>query len=397
MLSALPAHSLTHLDLTLPPTGMVDAAALSSALARLTNLQQLRLEKWQGLPMAGSCLGGILQLCRLTMLQLGGNWWGDNDNLAQVLAQPLPLRRLELNPQDTLPVLDLSKLEQLEQLTVQYDLPDGSALPVQLQQLHLEAWEGAGIMSALLPLQQLQRLSLFQGFAEQQPLLPLAQLPALQHVSLQYSEPHEAAAAAAAWPQLPQLRALSISFDDHEPLPSQVAAILDAIAASTQLTRLSLAARRSRSGDADAVQPVAACSKLAGLKNLRDLRISPGSKLVPGDVRALTALTGLTRLRLSGLGPAVDDAAAIALPCSLKQLQHLDLGHCELGNMACCAAIGQLVQLTELVLQGCSGLTRAGLLMMAGLSHLQQLRVEGSRQLLDAHLQEFWAAVRHKH
>lgn len=138
------------------------------------------------------------------------------------------------------------------------------------------------------------------------------------------------------------------------------------------------------------------CGKLGGLTNLQELCISGRSKLVAGDARALTTLTGLTELNLSGLGAAVNDAAAGALACSLKQLQHLNLGRCELGDMVCCVAIGQLTQLTTLGLCSSSGLTREGLMLLTGLTRLQQLWVGGCAQVTDNHVEEFWAAVRPK-
>jgi Leucine-rich repeat (LRR) protein len=279
----------------------------------------------------------------------------------------------------------------MQELVLRLQLPVGSVLPVQLQQLHLQAWYSSDAVSVVLPLQQLQRLSLAQGFTEHQPLLQLAQLPALQHLSVEYTEAHVAAAGAAVWLQLPQLRELEITFGDEAPLPSHIAAILDVHAACTQLTRLHLEAVQSLSEEYAYAQPVAACSKLAGLKNLRNLCIAQGSKLVPKDVRALTALTGLTQLVLSGLESAVDidDVAATALACSLKQLQHLDLSDCTLGGMVCLAAIGQLTQLTGLHFSGL-WMNREDLMLLTGLSRLQQL--EADMCIEDENT--FWATVR---
>jgi hypothetical protein len=63
LLAALPAHSLTHLDLHLAPSGSrpSSSATLSAALARLTGLQQLQLHSsvdartgsYERLPLAG--------------------------------------------------------------------------------------------------------------------------------------------------------------------------------------------------------------------------------------------------------------------------------------------------------------------------------------------------------
>jgi hypothetical protein len=89
----------------------------------------------------------------------------------------------------------------------------------------------------------------------------------------------------------------------------------------------------------------------------------------------------------------VDDVAATALASSLKQLQHLHLVDCALGDMACLAAIGQLTQLTELNLWGCTGLTRQSLMLLTGLFRLQQLHVDTRRPAMAAHAQEFWSAM----
>uniref|UniRef100_A0A383VLW3 Uncharacterized protein n=1 Tax=Tetradesmus obliquus TaxID=3088 RepID=A0A383VLW3_TETOB len=247
-------------------------------------------------------------------------------------------------------------------------------------------------MSAVLPLQQLQRFALSQGFEERLPLLQVAQLPSLQQLSLLCWNASEAAPSATAWAHVLQLCALTIMLEEEAPPQSTMTAILDGIAACTQLTELHLkASAAAPNGDDSKRQAVAVCGKLGGLTNLQELCISGRSKLVAGDARALTTLTGLTELNLSGLGAAVNDAAAGALARSLKQLQHLNLGRCELGDM-----LGQLTQLTTLGLCSSSGLTQEGLMLLTGLTRLQQLWVGGCAQVTDNHVEEFWAAVRPK-
>jgi hypothetical protein len=68
ILSALPAHSLTQLDLSCGPQGggTLDAAAVSAALGRLSSLQQLRLSGPHIASTSGNCLASVLQLSRLT-------------------------------------------------------------------------------------------------------------------------------------------------------------------------------------------------------------------------------------------------------------------------------------------------------------------------------------------
>jgi hypothetical protein len=406
MLRLLPAHSLTQLDLSLgtEPRGLVKALAVSAAVARLSNLQQLRLSSAGKQSLRGNCLACVPQLSRLTSLVLKGNWCGSMSMLQQLLSQPLQLLQLlvancEFGEHAIISVGKMTQLKALE--TVGFRLSERSELPAQLQHIVADARQPQAL-SVMLPLQQLQRLRLCIDFPDQQPLLQLVQLPALQHMSLHYSSVNAAAGAAAAWPQLPQLRELDIvSRGDVVPLPSQMAALLAALAQCSSLTKLQLQVLESPTGSMYDVRAVAACGKLAGLTNLRDLHIYLGSRLTPGDVGALTALTGLTRLWLDDLGSAVDDAAAAALACSLTQLQDLDLGGCELGSMTCLAAIAQLVHLTSLNIDDfdCdypldSKLTREGLMLLTGLTRLQELELCRNDEVTDEVVDEFWAALR---
>jgi hypothetical protein len=119
---------------------------------------------------------------------------------------------------------------------------------------------------------------------------------------------------------------------------------------------------------------------------------------VPGhhhdESLALKALIGLTQLVLADAGAAVDDHVATSLASNLRQLQHLDLFECDLGDMGCLAAIGQtLTQLTELQLRRSSKMTQAGLMQLTTLVRLQQLGVDRNEEVTDGVLREFWAAV----
>jgi hypothetical protein len=189
-----------------------------------------------------------------------------------------------------------------------------------------------------------------------------------------------AAATAAAWRHVPQLRELSIrtiTLLDIEASRQDLANILAGLAAATSLTNLSLLLHADWPANDGEAAVVAACASLAGLTNLSSLAFEDGTRLAPGDVLALTALTGLTRLQLASMGNGVGTAAAVALARSLQQLQHLDLQKCSinLSNVQLMSAIGQLSQLTELRLNGNSGLSRQGLMQLAGLSQLRQLGV----------------------
>jgi hypothetical protein len=147
----------------------------------------------------------------------------------------------------------MERLTQLQQLTASSCFPAGSMLPVQLQTLQLgPCMDAAGFAAAVMPLQQLQHLTLQVCFREAEPLLRLQQLPALPHLSLSYGAmpvrdivaPGAVVAAvetASAWPQLLQLRELCLSFGGAGTVSEPYAAvILEAIAASTGLTQLQL-------------------------------------------------------------------------------------------------------------------------------------------------------------
>jgi hypothetical protein len=413
VLSALPAHSLTQLDLSLfqrAPGSTLDASAVSAAVAQLSSLQQLRLSTSNKSSSTGNCLASVPQLSRLTSLALHGNWWGSDEMLQQLLSQPLPLQQLFIirypydAPQE-LAVLDLVRMTQFTDLkSYGWGFAEGSVLPAQLQRFEADAPQ-PHLLSALLPLKQLQWLRLYVGFPDQQPLLRLAQLPALQHISLQYTAASAAAGATATWPQLPQLRELDISgYDIDAPEPSETAAILDAVARCSGLTNLWLQVLEEPTESSKDEQVSAACGKLAGLTNLQELCIDLKSELAPGTAIALTALTGLTSLSLNNQMSAVDDATAAALARSLTQLQHLELEGCELGSMTCLAAIGKLVHLTFLSIDthvdpdvcNCGRLTREGLMQLTGLTRLQHLEVIGrqnNKEITASDVGEFWATV----
>jgi hypothetical protein len=112
-----------------------------------------------------------------------------------------------------------------------------------------------------------------------------------------------------------------------------------------------------------------------------------------GDALALSALTNLTRLNLSGMRAGVGDLAASALACSLKQLRHLDLTDCNLGSLACVPPMAQLVHLTQLQLCGNVEVTQQGLMLLTKLSNLQQLEFERAPEVTDDVVAKIWAAV----
>jgi hypothetical protein len=426
MLSALQVQHLTHVKLSSSDKAVIDSSALSMALARLSNLKQLHTGDMSDASL-GAALTTLVQLFQLTLLECDSMWpldWQDDLEeptyvlathvslaLQQLLAQPLPLRSLQLPywGRYQLPVLNMALLTKLTELsTGNGGLAEATVLPTQLQWLQIHSSAGGHSIAPLtrLDLKQLQHLSV-RGDVKQPQLLQrlqLAQLPALTHLALQYDAEyhrHTAAATASAWPLLPQLRELEIVHDWRPPSQSQWEAILAGAAAAACLTKLTLDARMvsgelqeeeeaSFNSDNDVgerwASEVAACASLAKLTCLQDLTIGGGDvweydfwklNLVRGDALALTALTRLTHLGLSFAQHGVGTAVATALACSLQQLQSLHLIDCclQLGSaegLACLEAIGRLTQLTCLSLGGNEGLTPQGLMQLTRLCRLEQ-------------------------
>ncbi|KAF6253307.1 hypothetical protein COO60DRAFT_1628266 [Scenedesmus sp. NREL 46B-D3] len=187
-----------------------------------------------------------------------------------------------------------------------------------------------------------------------------------------YNDRQHLAASAVTWPQLPQLRELSMRHGLDvlkEPSRQEWQAILNGMAASTNLTKLDLDVSYGWSYGVDLYEGGVGggtwdtpSARLAGLTILRELSIHiqkcskpflPGELVVPGAALTLAALTGLTHLDLWGLDAAVGDEAATALAGSCRQLRHLKLNYCHLDSMACLANVALLTQLTCLGLYGC--------------------------------------------
>jgi hypothetical protein len=336
-LSALPAQHLTKLELHVPAETS-SPGSLPDLLARLSNLQELHLvSKSEQVP--SSCLAGIAQLRQLTQLLLSGEYWAWEDmqqGLQQLFAQPLPLQRLQLNRLWEEPYsnvdktgLDLSGLTQLVELVTD-KLSKVWVLPTQLTNLHVESVDEASTLQPLRGHQQLQHLAFGVFFGDpgmnsmQALVQTVASMPALQHLDLRYQYAGDAAESALSWKQLP-LRDLRIDVDDSfPPTETEMASILQGLAAAASLTKLELEAwcvadRDENDGEDEFGEPVwkhapvAACATLAQLTGLKDLCISQYSMLPPGDALALTALTNLTRLVIDGLGAGVGSTAAAAL------------------------------------------------------------------------------------
>jgi hypothetical protein len=219
LVAALPAHSLTHLDLCLASGGSSnDSAALSAALARLTSLKQLRLFGSYGrYEVSGECLISLAQVTQLTSLNLAGSWSQLTRPLQQLLALPLPLRRLQLDFDrcryqlccSEISITHLTALTEFLAPELGNDLM--VQLPAQLQMLQLGAALGKQT-DVLFSLQQLQRLA-FRVVIDKETLLRLTQLPALQELALAYEDSESAVAHARVWRELPQLRELSVQYE----------------------------------------------------------------------------------------------------------------------------------------------------------------------------------------
>jgi hypothetical protein len=324
MLAALPAHSLTRLemDFAFSSSSSLNGQSMSAALAQISNLQQLQLGTSSQTSVPGSCLAGIVQLSQLTSLRLEGMWSELDESLQQLLAQPLPLQQLHLELICTWgsePVLQLAAQSQLTQLIYSEDLSEQTTLPQQL--LHLECWQPQGIsFFTVLELQQLQRLRILADSVSQSELLQVAQLPALQQLALMYNDLQGASRAASCWAQLPQLCEFIV--DNHGlARRRRLPGVLAGITAATSLTKLVLDGWAALFDDMDVSEDeeadaegaangaqgalladVPTCASLARLPGLRHLAIQSASKLAPDDALALTALTGLTHLALQQYG-----------------------------------------------------------------------------------------------
>jgi hypothetical protein len=193
--------------------------------------------------------------------------------LQQLLAQPLPLRVLQLDADEEMPLLDLANLTQLHRFSNASE--QKAIFPPQLQQLDL-SWLPAAQYSALMPLQQLHHLKFAVYDDESSPLLRLAQLPALQQLSLEYQFAAHAAGTAAAWREMRPLCELALDFSNETPSIRQWRVILSGLAAATHLTKLQLhAVRGGGGGDAQGDEGVrgAVCFQLTGLTDLKELSV----------------------------------------------------------------------------------------------------------------------------
>jgi hypothetical protein len=319
-LAVLPAASLTALDLDLGCSSpQLNVPKWIAALTSLSNLQALRLSSANTCPVRPAykiparCLLALPQLSRLTALTLAGQHWslkGLPEALQQLLTRSPPLlHQVHLLWWVQPWRLDIRHLTRLTELKIEMPMPHGAVLPAQLQCPTMQICKPAGSpgrrehkyasnLAAVMPLQQLQELTLTVNFPEPEVLLPLGSLPALQQLCLLYNGAKDAAAQAAAWPLLPQLRELLLHYFDAQTEQSMVE-MLAAMAALTRLTKLQMpvTVMAPVPGQDSSVEgnfftqlagqlvgyPV--CSSLAGMTGLKDLQID-GAWRCSGTVSA---------------------------------------------------------------------------------------------------------------
>jgi hypothetical protein len=251
VLGALPAATITHLDLELYMTARVPAG-IETAVANLSNLQHLALAGGRdGGAVLREMLPSIQTLGQLTALKVAGNLNQDGSvKLYNLLREPCDtwrqqLQVLSLNlPNSAMRGLDLSGLDGLRELrlagnagcsrTDASDAADdsddedaivdrsGLLLPTGLQQLDLQGeWTMLEAGEAPLPkcvdisaLKQLQRAALLIGpqamHVTDTSLLQLTAVPALQHLTLLYEDVSAVAQHADVWQAQPGLAHISI-------------------------------------------------------------------------------------------------------------------------------------------------------------------------------------------
>jgi hypothetical protein len=350
-------------------------------------------------------------------------YWSKLNHLEQLLALPLPLQQLQLDfgPYQLCGVREIS-ISHLTALT-ELSAPDWGdvltlQLPMQLQTLQLGA-PYSDQFDALSRLQQLRCLSIGVVDPEKEPLLHLAQLPALQELSLRYDTGDVVAAAATApvWCKLPQLRGLFVGYESSSVTDRQLAKITSGLAAATGLTKLQLTGESCHHGEEPMyahsesesetaleqyAYPCSLCRSLARLTRLRDLSIATGLRapemssgcwLRAEGVQALTALTELTRLVLVNRDgrfqhwPGDRDVVALVSGMAAAQLRELELEYFDTYSAQCMATISRMTQLTRLWLPGSEqwqdDASQRELLLLSGLSSLRRLLLYSVEEVAD--------------
>ncbi|WIA14380.1 hypothetical protein OEZ85_002909 [Tetradesmus obliquus] len=396
-------------------SGSVLSGKLAGALASLTNLRQLHLkgdgereDHYQG-----ELLAPVAALTQLTLLQISSICV----SLGQLEQLPASLQQLELphcyiddddDDAGEARVFRLSHLTCLTHFTLVLDCEnngrssDSWQLPLQL--LELTAGCGENSMEPILPrlggvsaLQQLRRLLLCCCFEAQQDLLALTGLSALTDIELRYYE-DLIGLQTSAWAQLPQLHSLHVEilngdFDDGEGFQGVMAGITAAIS----LRRLHLDLREG--AYASDMRPEL-FGYLTGLRQLQELCVRArhttpvSTESDAAAIMQLTALTGLTQLKVSAW--AAGDVGAAVLACGLPQLRKLKLYYASIESRAALLAIGKLSQLQHPDVRRNAfgdGECLQLLTQLCALTRLDLASKDGKRPTKQQ-MASFWAAVR---
>jgi hypothetical protein len=397
LLGALPAHSLTRLEFSLPSERSgVSGQAVAAALAQLSNLRQLRLSNYSAAGKFGACLAGIPQLGRLTSFCLdptSEETAADHDELGSQLQQLVdrapPLQQLQLGIDSTplgknwydnldtryLPVLDLSGLAQLEEFGTSRRLPEGFVLPAQLQRLQLGLCEEASHLASVVVLQQLEQLSMPIESRDPGVLLSLSQLKSLQHLLLEYYDAAAAVVDAPAWRQLP-LRELYQEYADNSShiTGPMMEALVEGIAAATTLTRLQMEAWLAQEWvDAAAAAAAAAAAVAAAAPALA--AAAAAVQAPPAAPAAAAAVAGDEQPEVIWVHDSASEEEEVGIGVMDSDESVDDTVYRAPCSVAACASLARLTQLKHLSFRTFSPscLVRGDVMALTALTNLTHL------------------------
>lgn len=393
LLAALPAATLTYLDLH------VDRSPWFGNMGMLTSLRRLRLMMDHApSDTVNNCLREVGRLRGLTQLQLADV----PDDGCDMQLLPANLQLLDLTYEGYEEVTSMSQalvnlqhLTSLQHLTIAAErLADGSSLPENLQSVGVcGQWAANGLLG-ISSLHQVTSIQLIGSFLCRENLEVLQHLPKLSSLSLNLQHHDDPLHVAPAWHSLP------LDYLEMEPATmtaAEVQQLIQHVATATMLTGLLLSI-----GEVEAPQPpqLRVCEQLTALQHLRELNLSIGSPhdFTLQDAQHLSALVTLTSLFLGSRdsGPDLDAATLCLLALSLTRLRHLGINACGrrgVGVIHALPAIGRLTTLERLILQALdSADAQRGLQFLTGLSRLTCLI--GFRKAGDAALNNFWATIK---
>lgn len=396
LLAALPAATLTSLNLRL------DSSNSIADISRLSNLQRLSLNLFYvQAETHNNCLREIGKLEQLRQLQLIEIAAESDMQLLPAQLQHLQLEYSGWDDDDMVGVrVNLQHMTSLRVLELKAgDLTAGSSVPVNLQSLELHAQWPVGGLAGFDSLHQVTAMELSCSSMSREHLEGLRHLRQLKSLSLSLRHHEDPLEVAAAWHGLP-LHALHIKA--AAVAGTELRQLMQHVATATMLTELDF--RIDHIGGA--VGPdggkLAICQQLQMLKHLSCLTFNVGDfpDFEQHDTQHLSALVTLTSLELGcyGYGPCIDEATLCFLAVTLTGLKSLainvdgDQFDQELQILHVLPAIGRLTDLEVLRLQ-CLRAEDAlrGLQFLTDLSRLTML--EGFRYAREAALRQFNAAI----